>query len=203
MKKKKAQRRRGATRRAAAQPCRRENNLTPGGKTHRRKRLRHLKVDMLPLDAQSLVARGFTDGVPLRKISAQLRALGHNVGHHALSNYWHTVWHDVHDDLRHARFLAEVVKAALHLDPNTPSGKAAQETLITLIWRQLPELRDRRPDYLLREYREQEKVRGKKGDTADSASKPLSEEEVNRRIRELYGLPPEDDSPDPDDTANH
>ncbi|MGH9777854.1 MAG: hypothetical protein ACRD5I_05530, partial [Candidatus Acidiferrales bacterium] len=177
-------------RRASTQPRRREDNLTPGGKTHRRKRLRHLKVDMLPLDAQSLVAQGFTNGVPLRKISSQLRALGHNVGHHALSNYWHTVWHDVHDELRHARFLAEVVKAALHLDPSTPSHKTAKETLVTLFWHQLPELRRRKHDYLLREYREQEKVRGKNDDTTTTDSKPLSEDEINRRIRELYGLPP-------------
>ena len=203
MKKKKTQRRPARKRGSTATPRRREDNLTPGGKTHRRKRLRHLKVDMLPLDAQSLVARGFTDGVPLRKISAQLRALGHNVGHHALSNYWHTVWDDVHDDLRHARFLAEVVKAALHLDPNTTGAKAAQETLVTLFWHQLPELRRRKHDYLLREYREQEKVRGKKTDTADSNSKPLSEDEVNRRIRELYGLPPDDPAPGPDDDSNN
>ncbi len=203
MKKKKRQSRRPRKRRCNAQPHCREDNLTPGGKLHRRRRLRYLKVDKLPLDAQRLVARGFTNGVPLRRISVELRSLGHQVGLHALSSYWHAVWHDAHDQLRHARFLFEVIKAALHLDPNTPSAKAAEETLVTLLWRHLPQLQDRDPSFLLREYREQKKVRGKNADTTSDDSKPLSEDEVNRRIRELYGLPPDDPAPHPDDDPDN
>lgn len=189
MNKKKARRRRARKQRRRPQPRPRENNLTPGGKTHRRKRLRRLKVDTLPLVAQRFIARGLTEGDSFKKISTGLRALGHPVGYHALSSFWHTVWRDEHDRLRRARFLFEVIKAALHLDPESESAKAAEETLYTLIWGRLDDLEIREPLRLAREAREHKKLRVKKEDIITPDSKILTEEEVDRRIREVYQLP--------------
>lgn len=168
----------------------REENLTPGGQPHEKKR-RHYKAQRLPPDVQDLIARGFIRGDSFRAIAAAARAAGHPIGKDAIRNFWHAVWKDEHERLRNAHLVMIALKDALRLDPDSPSGKFAQEMLYTMVVSKLGEIEKQPSMDLLQEAREQAKVGEKKNGkpTRRAEMNPAEQaREVRRRWRELYGL---------------
>jgi hypothetical protein len=169
---KKKNKKRGNGRKAPVQPCSK------------------FKVDQLSAKAQAAVFRGYARGDSFRTIREAVLALGESVSKMALSRYRHKAWSEERNRLKRARGTVETMKEALQLNPESPPARIAEEMLYTGVCAKLAEREDAAVLRWLREAREQKKLRGKKDEPAPD-SKPLSEEEINRRIREIYGLPPE------------
>ncbi len=160
-------------------------NLTPGGKPHRR-HVRRFKIDRLPPDAKTLVFDGFARGDTFRKIAADLIKIGHPVGHSSISRYWREVWSTAHERLRFARAGVAALKQALQLDPNSPSGQLAEEMLYTFVFQKLEDVEKQKPLVLLHEAREQHKVEptAKAGASKAKTSDPKS---LKQHLDQLYG----------------
>jgi len=160
-------------------------NLTPGGKPHKR-RVRRFKIDRLPPKAKTLIFDGFARGDTFRQIAADLIKTGHPVGHSTISRYWSQVWSAEHDRLRFARASLAALKQALQLDPKSPSAQLAEELLYTMVFQKLTEIEKQQPLTLLHEAREQKKVeatmkgRGSKAKTTERKS-------LKRHLEQLYG----------------
>jgi len=156
------------------------------------------KVDRLPAKAQAAVFRGFARGDSYRAIQAVVQSLGESIGTMSLCRYRRQAWSAERNRLKRARATLETLKEALQLDPDSPTAQIAEEMLYTEVCAKLAESETKGVLSWLREAREQKKLRSKK-DGAVAESKPLSEEEIDRRIREIYGLPPEAGSAESDD----
>lgn len=154
--------------------------------------LSKFKVDRLPAKTQAAVFRGFARGDSYRAIQADVQSLGENIGTMSLCRYRRQAWSAERNRLKRARATLETLKEALQLDPDSPTARIAEELLYTEVCAKLAESESKGVLSWLREAREQKKLRGKKDGPAEE-SKPLSEEEIGRRIREIYGLPPEPD----------
>lgn len=157
------------------------------------------KVDRLPPRAQAAVFRGLAGGHSLARIVAAVRKAGGSISRRALLCFRQRGWNNERYRLKRARANLEVLKEALQLDPSSTTAQVAEELLYTMVCQKLEGL-EPPPDFsLLREAREQKKARARSGATAAAPPAPLSEEELDRKIRQIYGLPqlPEE-TPDPD-----
>jgi hypothetical protein len=157
------------------------------------------KLDTLPPHAQAVVFRGFARFNSYATIRKALAELGFHISQDALSRYRRNAYKQARNRLKRGRAMMEVMKEQFLLDPNSTAGQITQEMLYTQACNKAFE--EEEPKGVLswvREGRELAKVGNRKSETSPSRP-PLSEEEIDRRVRELYGLPPEDDSPDPDD----
>lgn len=167
--------------------ARRLANLT-GGTSHERKR-RHYKVDRLPPSIQQMIAEQYAGGASFREIAQRVGEAGHRIGKDAIRKYWHAVWREEHEALRRGRLALVVMKRALQLEPESESGKVAEEMLYTLLCGKVKEIGQQPWDVLLHEAREQQKTSGgKKKPAAKKVSSVEQAREIRRRWRRLYGL---------------
>ncbi len=152
------------------------------------------KVLQLSPPAQAAVFRGLARGDSYPRIVAAVAQLGGSVSRHALLRFRGKAWqHELHR-LQRARAKFHLLRDALVLDPDSPSAQIAQELLYTAVCDKLSQNDNSTLLTWLREAREQSKATGKKDSAPATRPAPLSPAELQRRIREIYGLPP--DEPD-------
>lgn len=157
---------------------------------------RRYKVESLPEDAQSLIFEGYISHTPYRLISEQLAARGIQISRQALCRYWRERWQEEFDFLRHARTCVLLIARALKQDPNGDLARIGRELLFAMVMQKAPFLRTRDPVTLLREATAIDKAspRSARGRGPSAPDSSLSEEELDRRIREIYGIPEPDPS---------
>lgn len=180
-------------------------NLVPGGKPHQKVLRRRFKVDRLPPKAQAAVFRGFAGGHTYKKIQAEVKRLGTHISEGSLCHYWHAVWQAEHERLRQARANVALLKNALQLEPDSPSGQLAEELLYTIVFQKIPLIEQEGPLPLLREAREQQKLTAGKTPArkTDSDLNPVAQaRHIRRRWRQLYGLETSNDVEQEKDEEN-
>lgn len=170
------------------------NALTPAGSTEQPKprySRRRFKVEYLPEDAQAYILGAFIAGKPHRQISQELRAQGITISAAALCRYWQECWAEQHKFLRHARACVALIAHALKQDPEGDLAKIGRELLYTMVFEKLNFLRGADPFKLLHEAREIDKVSLRQGKSSDKPppASSLSDQDLDRKIREIYGLP--------------
>jgi len=159
----------------------------PPHKVHRRR----YKVESLPEDAQSQIFEGFISHTPYRLISEQLAARGIRISRQALCRYWKERWEEEFDFLRHARTCVLFIARALKQDPNGDLARIGRELLFAMVMQKAPFLKKRDPVTLLHEATAIDKSspRSPKGRGALPEDSRLSEDDLGRKIRQVYGLP--------------
>lgn len=162
-------------------------NLIPGGKAHQKVLRRRFKVDRLPPKAQAAVFRGFARGHTYKKIQAEVKRLGTYISEGALCHYWNAVWQAEHERLRQARANLALLKNALQLEPDSPSGQLAEELLYTIVFQKIPLIEQEGPLPLLREAREQQKVSGKQGADSPRRDPARPRQNLKQHLEQLYG----------------
>lgn len=157
---------------------------------------RRYKVESLPEDAQSLIFEGYISHTPYRLISEQLAARGIQISRQALCRYWRERWQEEFDFLRHARTCVLLIARALKQDPNGDLARIGRELLFAMVMQKAPFLRSKDPVVLLHEATAIDKAspRSARGRGPSAPESPLSDEELDRRIREIYGIPEPDPS---------
>ena len=156
------------------------------------------KVDTLPPHAQAVVFRGFARFNSYATICNALAQFGFHISQDALSRYRRNAYKHARNRLKRGRAMMEVLKEQFLLDPNSTAGQITQEMILTEACNKVFEEEEQKGVLpWVREGRELAKVTNRQSD-ASPARSPLSEEEIDRRIREIYGLPPDDPAPDPD-----
>lgn len=162
----------------------------PAKNKYKHKRPRSFKIDRLPPEAQDVVFDGFASGSSFKEITRQLKGLGHSISEHAVGRYWRSVWKEKHQQLREARLHMSVLKQALRMDSESPSGKLAEELLYTIVFQKLDEIELEAVFPLLKEARELQKTGGKAapGNPARRRSSQDDTAAVRRRWRRLHGL---------------
>ena len=156
-------------------------------KVHRRR----YKVESLPEDAQSLIFEGYISHTPYRLISEQLAARGIQISRQALCRYWRERWEQEFDFLRHARTCVLLIARALKQDPNGDLARIGRELLFAMVMQKAPFLRSKDPVTLLHEATAIDKSspRSPKTRAALPEDSPLSEDDLGRKVRQIYGLP--------------
>lgn len=164
---------------------------------------RRYKVDRFPPDVRLTIYSGFINHEPYKKIRAAVKEQGYHITEQALSRFWRNCWFAEVDLLREARIYKDLICKALKLGDSTESGKIAEELLYTLAIKAHAAIGKRDPVALFREARDQEKVHGGKSAarsrTASGSpisSSPVSDEEMDQKIREIYGIPEPADLPE-------
>lgn len=152
---------------------------------------RRYKVDSLPEGAQALIFEGFISGTPYRRISEQLNARGIQISRQALCRYWRECWQKEFEFLRHARTCVLLIARALKQDPDGDLARIGRELLYTMVLQKAPFLRATDPLTLLHEALAIDKASHKreKATASPPSASSLSDNELDRKIREIYGIP--------------
>ena len=154
------------------------------------------KIDHLPPPAQTLVFRGFARGDTYAAIRAALAQLGFALSKDAIARYRRRAWPLERNRLKRVRATVDVLKEGFLLDPSSTTAQIAEELLYTEVCNKMLDSEENAKQDVfpwLREAREQKKLNPRK-QLALADSPQLSDEEIDRRIREIYGLPPEPDN---------
>ena len=156
-------------------------------KVHRRR----YKVESFPEDVQSEIFEGFISHTPYRLISEQLAARGVKISRQALCRYWKECWQGEFDFLRHARTCVLFIARALKQDPNGDLARIGRELLFAMVMQKAPFLRARDPVTLLHEATAIDKssLRSTKSREVPSLDVSPSDEDLDRKIRQVYGIP--------------
>ncbi|MGH9803769.1 MAG: phage protein Gp27 family protein [Candidatus Acidiferrales bacterium] len=166
----------------------------PSQQSPRKVRRRRYKVESLPEDAQSQIFEGYISHTPYRLISDQLAARGIKISRQALCRYWRERWEEEFDFLRHARTCVLFIARALKQDPNGDLARLGRELLFAMVMQKAPFLKQRDPVTLLHEATaiDRSSPRSPKSRGALPEDSTLSEDDLGRRIRQVYGIPEPD-----------
>ena len=158
----------------------------------------HYKVDHLPPHAQALVFRGYARGDTYASIRVVLAQLAFELSKDAIARYRRQAWPLRRNYLKRVRATVDVLKEGFLLDPSSTTAQIAEELLYTEVCDKMLDEEDKKKKSVfpwLREAREHKKLNPRKQLTPATPAQ-LSEEEIDQRIRQIYGLPPEPDNGD-------
>jgi hypothetical protein len=150
-------------------------------------------VERLTDPARTRVDQGLAEGKSYTQIIAEVGALGAKISKNALTHYWRNRWRPQQRRLQWIQAHAQALADALRHTGESDEAVLARKLLFSVVLdRMKEEVGEADFFQLLRESRELTKATRAPRSRSPAPLPPLSSEEVQRKVREIYGWPQEE-----------